>query len=231
MYPELSDMVVGRLERALDVPIPIQDCVASRLMFGHLFREWLIFLGHYKRHSPLLNTYLVYRKDAGKFYAPETLGRKLERLEGWIDQARKDFLKSKTAFFFNCKMLRREKRPKHWKGKNVSRENLRDWSKESGESVFLSEIRESHLLQGLWLAMAAHFFDFKKHKRHFVVDFEIHVGFSAGELTSLAQYEVDYTAVHAHGFPILAGEEEDYPVVKMSDMGVKFILHPEKENE
>lgn len=94
-----------RLEAIAGPTIPLEKCPASFLLRQFFWAEWVDFLWHYKRRSPLLFAYMQYGAAGATGFDPKRLEGKVTRAEALISEARKDFEKSGTSFFWKSRIL------------------------------------------------------------------------------------------------------------------------------
>ncbi len=212
-----------RLEAIVVPKIPLEICPASLLLRQFFWGEWVDFLWRYKRRSPLLFSYMQYGSAGATGFDPKYLEGKVARAEALIAEARKDFEKSSTSFFWKCRILGPERRAKHWPARGYSKAAVVKTSGQQKEGIFFPNVTVLDVQQGLWVAMAAFPQQMKRRKnRLFVVDTEAPVGASSGKETSLVRYDVDFSACCAHAYPVLRTDVKEHPFTSLGRFGLYF---------
>lgn len=223
-HEEIPAVLVQRLEKASTPEIPMGRHHAALLLSRAFFMEWVRFLYRYRRRSPLLLAFLQEGPQAGRYFDYSTLRRKVETVEGWINQAKADFQASAISFFWKCQITTRGNRQKHWRHRKADSAKVCKMTENTRESIFHPDITEQSMLEGLWTLFAVYFDEFKRREiGKAVIDFGCEVGFTRGRTTSLAQYEIGYNPPVAHCFPILASEKADYPFIRLSTFNLRFV--------
>ena len=78
------------------------------------------------------------------------------------------------------------------------------------------------LSQGLWGIFAAHFEKVRVKRLRFAsFDYGIDIGFANGIGTSIVRYDIDYTAIHAHAYPVAPEEAKKHPLVTLDDLNLE----------
>jgi hypothetical protein len=222
-HEDIPPDLVQRLERARTPEIPMYQCTAALLLNSAFYKDWVRFLIQYRRRSPLLLQFIKEGAQAGRHFDYSTLRRKVETVEGWIEQAKADFQASEISFFWKCSITKRGNRQKHWRHRKADPARVRSMTETTKESIFHPDITEESMLEGLWILFSAYFNRFKRRKiDKAVIDFGCEIGFARGKATSLAQYEIGYYPPEAHCFPILATEKANYPIIRLSEFGLRF---------
>ncbi len=196
------------------------------LMSKSLHFEWYMFLHTYRRRSPLLMAYMRQGPQAGRLFDYSALLRKVERVEGWIAEAKSAFLDSDASFFWKCNIINRTKRQKHWRHRTMGPlESLYGDFAGKERVQFHPVITEESMQEGLWTLFAVYFDEFKwRRVEKATIDFEKTVGFSKGQETSLVQYEIWAILPKPSVllFPVIASEVQNYPFVRLSAYHLGF---------
>ena len=139
-----------------------------------------------------------------------------------MPRCKADFIASPVSFFWTCHILGPEKRSKHWPPARISLERLKRLSARR-ESFFLPGLKPLDAEQGLWVAMAEHFEGIKSKRTRFaVVDYETTISVYHDQSCHHVRYDIDYTACHAHAYPITSDELKRDVVIKLSMVGFEF---------
>jgi hypothetical protein len=223
-HPELPADIEAQLTEAYEVWIPLPDCDPVRDLDHWFEREWIDFLWHYRRHSPLLFQFIMNGKYAGWYYHPKYLRKKVARLQEWIDDAKKDFHED-LKFFLNSSLDTSAKARKHWRNPKVPPSKVRQESLSRREGIFHPRFKDVHLHLALFVAMNKFFRRFKNRSLRFVsVDFGEPVGFAYGNETSHVRYDLDYTSNRYHAYPVTIAEARKHPRVTLREAGYSFSL-------
>ncbi len=221
--------MVVTLEMLACAEIPMVICAASMLLERDLRNEWYRFLLRYRRHSPLLLRYLSWGPESAADMPRKSIQRRIDILSSWIHQAKADFRKSKTRFFWECVVLDHNARPKHWRPASFSRERAQRESLRNTEGIFMPGMTTSFLENGMWCVFARHFEDVRIRRLRFAsFDFGVDIGFSDGIPTSIARYDISYTGFHAHAYPISRQEAAHHPHVTLDDVDLEIRSRSEK---
>jgi hypothetical protein len=231
--PELTQDIAHRLEKTVVPEIPFDRWPAIEAIgaTGFFFDQWIEFLIRYKSRPALFVMFMGYGANAGEFFDPRFIEKKVRIIERWAERAKRDYVKHWLSLFENCQVLGPDKRPKHWPPGNTSNQELLRLSTKTKESIFFGRITRTDLQQGLWLAMAKFFPRFKNGtKRYFVVNFGAAIGVFKGKLCKRAKYDVSLKAQpYAHAYPIPDDAGKNLPTVTPSEFGLRLRLIADRD--
>ncbi len=217
--PEMTKAFVSKIYPR----IPMEDYDAALHLEPCFRREWVRFLWRYRRRSNFLLRFFSFGPDFADELSRDYVKTKIQQALSWIETAKKDFLESRISFFWNCRILNYRDRPKHWRPATFSRQRVQMESYKNKEGIFVPGMPTILLSQGLWGIFEAHFDRVRRRRLRFAsFDFGIDVGYSMGEATSIVRYDINYTAVHAHAYPISKQEADRDPLVTLDDVNFEL---------
>ena len=197
---------------------------AFRTLERFFFHEWVDFLWSYKRTSPLLFSYMAFGAEGLSRFSERSLPGRVEAAESLVKEAREDFQQTAVSFFWRCNIVDPTRRPKHWRVGRQSDAAILKASAKTKESIFFSIVTVPLLQQGLWVGFSQIAAEVKKKRGNFfVIDFGQPIGGAKGQSTSLVRYEISYSSIEAHAYPILASELKRHPLIVLSDLGLKIV--------
>lgn len=225
--PRMEKGVTPEMARSFDflirTEIPLDETAEARLMAPYIRREWGRFLFKYRRSSSFLRDYLAYGPEQFENFNQAYLQKKILRISSWIHQAREEFLAGKISFLWNCRVLDHRDRPKHWRPHGFSDSKIQKQSSKNEEGIFVPGMVPKFLLQGLRCIFAVNYEQVRSRKLRFAsFNYGMVIGYAAGNPTSIVRYDIDYTAVHAHAYPITPEEARKHPLTTLDDLDLEL---------
>ena len=218
-----SREMVDGFEHLIRNQMPFEETDVHQKMAPIISREWYKFLSKYKRCSKFLRTFLAYGETAFEDFDRDYIRKKIAVISSWIEEARAQFLAGKISFLWECRILDHKERPKHWRPQGFPEAEIIRQSKKNREGIFVPNMVTGFLIQGLRCLFVAHYDKVRSRKLRFAsFDYGMLVGYAEGEPTSIVRYDIDYTAKHAHAYPISEQEARRHPHVTLDDLNLQL---------
>jgi hypothetical protein len=193
----------AELRSLLECPVKWEDFFGSHELIDQLYFLWLCMIRSYplqvRSEGDLVN-------DINDVCNAHELSFDIANLKSWIGDVEFEYLKWVTLFH-RIHLIDKTVRSKLWPSKSWTHEEVMARSGRKSGSIFYPEITAQELestLQGIMGARFEEFLD-KKHTRYFV-DFVELIGAAHKEPTNHVCFEIDYSTLAYHAYPISVDE-------------------------